>query len=534
MTTQFTDKTIRFLGKTENPAAVDLLVPLLDSTDDEARSLAFDALYKKKDLDIYITLFNTFAKDTETWLRFECVNEDRLTKLADTALREKNPAIKRRAAEIILDRKLYGTLPTVVQYLESDDKEMMAKSREMVLALADSFYKDLAEAGDPLKRRNLDGKREWFVQQLDAPVKRFASNKIDELIQALLIVAKKDFATIKTVFADHRSAACARAIELMETGSHGSFQRMLLSYVTDTSSPAVVDELLARRSDVSFVRKELDIIGPEPSMDVRDSLKRFKSFNWLTPFNPQLAEIIAGKELEAIQLLMASSIPKQNIISILRFFLEQKSPAARRSAADASRKLVGDEINKLLLDHVNDPDAGTAAIIFRILKSRAVPGLDPLFSVLVERPEPEIRQAIYDTVPELHAESFASRIGSLPIDTAKKLGRYVRLIDPNTAKIIGDDIVSPIPVRRYSACAVAGATGFAEMFKDRIIEIADKDDETNVRIAALQALSTIITREALDVIKAFLNDRTIDIRDAANVALRNWMETYQAQNPGTA
>jgi HEAT repeat protein len=531
MTTQFTDKTIRFLGKTENPSSIELLVPLLDSTDDEARSLAFDALYKKKDPDIYVTLFNVYAKKVDTWSRFECVNEDRLTKLADTALRDKTSSVRKRAAEIILEYKLYGTLPTVVRYLEGDDKEMAVKSKEMVLALADSFYKDLVNAGDILNRRNLDGKRDWFVQQLDSPVKRFAFNKIDELIQALLIVTKKEYATMKTVFADQRSAACTRAIELMESGSHGSYQRLLLSYLTDSSSPAVVDELLARRSDADFVRKELDIVGPDPSMDVRDALKRFKSFSWFTPSNPQLSEIITGKEQEAVRLLMSSSIPKPNVVSLIRFLLEQQSVNARRCAADASRKLVGDEINKLLLEHVNDPDAETAAIIFRILKSRAVPELDPLFVTLVERPEPQIRQAIYDTVPELHAESFASRVGSLPAITARKLGRYVRLVDPNTAKIVGDDIVSPIPVRRFSACAVAGATGLADFFKDRIIELADKDDEPNVRIAALQALSTVMKREALDVIKAFLNDRSLNIRDAANAALRDWMVSYQAQNP---
>ncbi|GHT29517.1 hypothetical protein FACS18942_10620 [Planctomycetales bacterium] len=330
MTTQFTDKTIRFLGKTENPSSIELLVPLLDSTDDDARSLAFDALYKKKDPDIYITLFNAFAKNTDIWSRFECITDDRLTKLADTALRSNTASIRSRAAEITLERKLYGTLPTIVRYLEDNDKETAAKSKKIVLALAESFYNDLVNAGDTTERRNLDGKRDWFVQQLDAPVKRFASNKIDELIQALLIVAKKDFATMKTVFADHRSAACARAIELMESGSHGSYQRLLLSYFIDSSSPAVVDELLSRRSDTGFVRKLLDVVGPSPSIDVRDTLKRFKGFTWFVPSNPQLPEIIDGKEQETVQLLMSSSIPKPNIIALIRFLLEQQSVNARR------------------------------------------------------------------------------------------------------------------------------------------------------------------------------------------------------------
>lgn len=530
MVSLFLEKTIRQLGKTENTSSVGILSTLLVSPDEEARQLAFDALYRKKTPDVYLLLFHCFVKNEATWQDCSSITTERLSKLADAAFRSDKPALKNKAAEIILKYKLYENLPLVVANLENSDPNQAQQAKTMLLALAESFYGDLASAPSETERRNLDRRREWFVQQLDGPIKRCAVHKIEELIEALLIVTKKDYGTMRTVNGDHRSAACMKIVELLETGDHGSYLRLLLSYLPDASSPPQIDQVLENRSDINFVRKLLEFVGTNPPLNLKDALKRFKNFDWFKPENPKLPEIVEFLESNAVQLLMASGFSKNRMVDLHRFFMRCPSCNARRASADAMRRMVGDEVNKLLLEHVNDPDGPTAAMIFRILKSRGVPELDHHLIELVERPEEEIRSAIYEMIPELHAESFAARIGQMMPETAKKLGRYVRQIDRNTFKVISDDIMSPIPVRRYSACALAAATGYASDFKDRLIELVDTDGEVNVRTTALLALGTVMTKDALEVIKAFLEDRSMDMREAAGNALHDWMSNYQARN----
>lgn len=530
MVSLFVEKTIRQLGKTENISSVDVLSTLLASYDGETRKLAFDALYRKKTAEVYLLLFHHFAKNEVVWKECPSVTTERLSKLTEVAFRSDKPALKSKAAEIILKYNLYENLPIVVANLESSDLKQVEQAKTMLLSLANSFYKDLASAPSETERRNLDRRREWFVQQLDGPIKRYAVHGVEELIESLLIVTKKDYDTMRTVTGDHRSAACMKIAELLETGDHVSYIRLLLSYLPDVSTPAVIDGILERRSDVLFVRKLLEVVGPNPSLNLKDALKRFKNFEWFRPENPELPEIMEFLEANTVQLLMATEFSKSRVIALHRFFMRLPSCNLRRVSAEAMRRIVGDEVNKLLLEHLDDPDGPTAATIFRILKSRAVPELDHHFFKLVERSEEEIRTAIYEMIPELHAESFASRIGQMTPNTAKKLGRYVRQIDPNTFKVINDDIMSPIPVRRYSACALAAATGYAADFKNRLIELADIDDEINVRAAALQALGSVMTKDAVDVIKAFLEDHSMDMRDAAGNALREWMSNYQALN----
>ncbi|MDR1964625.1 MAG: HEAT repeat domain-containing protein [Planctomycetaceae bacterium] len=524
--TAFQEKTIKFLGKSPNPVANEILIGQLDNPVDRIRTLSFNHLYLRKDPELYLLLFKCFLRDKAYWLQTNSLPRDRLVRLADTAFRNENDALHEDAAKIILEHKLYETLPAVLINLEGTHEKRAKEAREMVLQLAELFYDELLNASE-LERRNYDKRREWFIEQLDATVKRFAVHGIDEVLQSLLIVTKKSYATMVTLANDHRSAAGKRVAELLLQSQHGSFIRLLLSYFDDPDSPAVIDEILITRSDPLFVRKMLEFVGTDPSADFQNALKRFRSFAWLNPKNPDLPELIQGLEPCAVQLLQACSFPKYLMISLYRFFFKRPSVESRRAAAAAVQRLVGDDVNTMLLEFVNDSDAPTAAMVFRILKSRGVKEVDAQFEQLINRRETEIRKAIYETMPELHIESFASRINQMTAESAKTIGRYVCLVDPNTMIAIRDDLFSPIPVRRLSACLVVSATNLSSQFMKRLIELAEADDEINVRCAALSALSTLLTKEAVETIQHLVNDKSMVIRDAAADALKKWMAHYK-------
>lgn len=522
----FQEKTIRHLGKSPDPAAADILFFVLDRPEDDLRSLAFDMLYRRKEPEIDIRLFDRFARNEDAWTTSKFLTPERLARLADAAFRSDRAQRRDRAAEVIVRHKLYETLPAVLHDLEGSDESRSRQTRDMLRRLADAFYADLVEAPSETERRNLDRRRDWFVQQLDGPVKRYAVHGIDEVLEALLIVTKKDYPTMRTVMGDYRSAACGKIADLLEFGDHGSYMRVLLGYVGDPNSPGIVDEILSRRSDTAFVRALLTMVGDNPQRELRECLKRFKDFAWLRPDDPGLAEKIEDLEPHAVRLVQASSIPKDKALSLYRFFLTLPSSEARRTTVDVLRRLVGDDVDALLLDFFDDPDPVTCALIFRTLKAHNAKELDRCFLRIVERPEEDIRLALYETMPELHIESFASRIGQMTPQSAKTLGRFVRMVDSNTSKVIADDLASPIPIRRLSACGVAAATGFASDFAERLIELAEGDDEVNVRVAAVSALGTVLRKDAVETVKALLNDRSMDVRDAATVALKQWLTAY--------
>ncbi|MDR2172442.1 MAG: HEAT repeat domain-containing protein [Planctomycetaceae bacterium] len=522
----FVTKTIKFLGKSPNPTSIEVLLPLLDEENDRIRYLTFDAIYYKKNPRLYVKLFEHFVANESKWER---IASERLTRITDAALRAGDVKLRDMAADVVLRYKLYEILPFVVSGLDSSDEKLADLTRNMLIQLSEFFYNDLAKCPSDLERRNLDRRRDWFVQQLDVPIKRYAVNKIDEVIRSLLIVTKKDYDPLKMVVSDHRSMACQRASELLLTGSHGSYIRLLLSFFGDLESPAVIDEIISQRSDKIFVQRMLEIVGVNPTDMMKDSLKRFKGFVWLDSSNAELTNLISGCETQAVQLTQYSGMMKDQKIRLYRYFLRNSPPEAKRAAVDAMKWIIGDDVNALLLESIHDPDPVTCAMIFRLLKSREVREVDQHFARLVERPEEEIRKAIYDMIPELHIELFESRLLQMEPETAKVLGRYVRIVDPFTLKVLSDDIFSPIPIRRLTACMATAVTGYAERFQERLIEIAIRDDDNSTRVAAIHALSGVLTKDAVKLIKSMLNEHSISIRDAATTALKNWMTAYQAR-----
>ena len=525
--TPFQDKIIRFIGKSENPSANEILLHLLTHVDSEFRKVAFQAIYLKKSPELYVLFFKRFMQDEEYWGNPGTIPAERLAKIVDAALRDASGQYRQAAAEAAMKYKLYEILPTVVLFLESQDQQHVALMRKVLLHLADSFFDDIMNA-PPEERRNFDRKREWFVSQLDSPIKRYSVNACDEAIQSLLIIGKKDFDLMKLIAGDSRSAAGKKFAEYLRTGTHRSFLRVLLNYVDDPDSPGTIDEIISERSDALFVRKLLEYVGLDPSSEFRSAVKRFKEFVWFRAGNPELPALVAGLERNAVQLLQSVSFPKERMLPLYRFFLERESVDSRRAAAESVRWLVGEEINHLLLEFVNNSDPQTAAILFRLLKSREASGIEDVLPVLIERTDSEIRQAIYDMMPDLHVETFASRVGQMTPMTAQKFGRYVRLIDSSTFKKIDDDIKSPIPIRRAAACRVAMYTDYAKEFLPRIIEIATIDDEMSVRLPAIAALSTVLVKDALATLKNLENDRSTDIRDAVRIAVQNWAAAYHA------
>jgi len=525
--TQKPDKAIKFLAKSENPAALELLIPLLDSPTELIRDLVFGSLYLKKDSAVYLLLFDRFLQNEDQWKKSTAVTVERLAKLAETAFNQSDTAQRSSAAQMILNHKLYDTLPTLLVYVEGLDPDVAQSTAALVYQLCEAFYDELLNAPTPAARRDLDRRREWLAQQLDPVVKRYSVHGLEDPLRALLVIAKKEYATVNALMQDHLSAACKKMISLLAEAEHGSFLRFLFSYVGDPDSPGLVDEILTSKSDANFVRKLLETVGPSPTPDFKTALKRFKSFEWFKAGNPNLPALVAGLEPAAVQLLISSAIPKNDVFNLLRFFLKQPLPESRRAAADALKFYVGEEINEMMLSFSNDPDPLVCVTLLKLMKSRGHKDADATLLRMVERPEPTIRVVIYELVPDLHADVFASKIGQMTPTTAKKLGRLVRLVDPNLPTLLTDELGSALPVRRMAACDVVRATGFGDQFEKKIIDLALSDSDTNVRVAAINALSQTLTVSALETLKNLTADRGMSIRNAATEAMQNWAALYQ-------
>ena len=526
MGTAFLDKTVKFLGRSDNPAAGDILRFLLDDPDWKTKSLAFDALFLKKDPAISLELFSRFLLNEEDWLNTEAINPDRLARLADSAIRNNDLQLIQLAINLILKHRIYDGLKSILPLLDSPREDIATLAASSAYALAEKFYEELAACTSPVEVRNMDRRREWLSTELDDPVRRFGVHGMVEPIKAFLIVTKKDYPSFLGVMTDQHSQAVKTILDLLENGEHGGYIRLLLSFVEDADSLPLIDIIIAKRSDVRFVRNLLTVIGPQPSQNTKQALKRFKDFAWLKLDHPDLPEMINGLEPGFVQLITNISLPRERTIEMLRYVFTHCSPDGRRTAAEVLRAFTGDDFNAFILETVDDEDPVVCSTILKLIKSRGFKEADQVLMRCVDRPEPEVLQTIYDLMPDFHIESYLQKVEQLPEPTAKALGRIVRKVDAGTDKMLSTEIGSTTPIRRVSTIHSIQHMGLGKEYQDNLIQIVQEDEEMNVRIAACEALSTVLTIEAIRTLKEATQERAFALRNAANEAVEKWMQLY--------
>lgn len=526
MITATFDKTVKYLAKSENSAANDILRALLQADDWGVRSHAFDALYLKKDNAINTELFVRFLEDEQRWMKTDVVNPDRIARLVDTVIRGGDERLRNAAIDVVLRLRIYDGLKSVLPLLESPREDEARLAANAIFSLAEKFYQELAACTSSTELRNMDRRREWFSTELEGAVRRFSIHGMVESLQAFLMVTKKDYASFLSVMGDHHSDAVKKILDFLEHGDHGSYLRLLLSFVDDPDAIPQIDIIISSRTDVKFVRYLLEVVGPQAGAQTKQALKRFKDFQWLSQDHPDLPMILEGLEPNFVQLITNISLPREKLIEFLRFVFAKCTPEGRKSAADAFRALGGDDFNVVLLEVAEDPDPGVCSMLLRLIKSRNLKEGDQIIMRCVERNEPELLQTIYDLVPDFHLESYLQKVDQFPEPIARTLGRIVKKVDQGTDNILHSELSSTAPVRRIAAINTIRYMGIARKFQDKLCALLENDEETKVRIAVCDTLCTVLSREAIQALKDATRERAFALREAAEIAVQKWMELY--------
>ncbi|MGL6225963.1 MAG: hypothetical protein ACRC10_04965 [Thermoguttaceae bacterium] len=526
------DKTVKFLGETENPAACDILRVLLDSQDWPTRSAAFEALYLKKDQTLNLLLLSKFLEDEENWMKVPAVNTDRLARLFEAATRANDPALLTTSIQMVLRWKIYDGLKSLLPFLDSPRADLAKLAGESILSLAEKFYDEMAACTTVAELRNLDRRREWFSAELEDAVRRYSVHGMVEPIKAFLLVARKDYASFLNIMGDHHSAASKKILELIETGDHGSYLRLLLSFLEDSNAPPQIDAIICKRSDARFVRNMLSIAGQAQNAQAKQPYKRFKDFAWMKPNDPHLPELIESEEASFVQLFTNIGLTREKQIEMFRFVFSKCSAEGRRAAAESLRAFPGDDFNALLLDVVNDPDPAACATLMKLVKSRNMKEAEQVIGQCLERSEPQIMQAIYDIVPDYHIESYLQKVVDLDPQEALTRGRIVRKVDENAEKVLSAELVSAVPVRRIAAITAVRYMGFGREYQDYLIKMVREDAETTIRVAACTALGEVLTVESLRTLKEATEERSLALRTAATEAIQRWSQLYAQSKRG--
>jgi len=510
--------TFQFLAKTENEAAVDVLVTGLDCPHDPSRHGAVRALLERRSPAGHREVFQRLSTMDERSRELVDERPERLAEAVAETLQNPDPKECAAACDAIASFRLYSALPAVVSVLVEPDSphcELMART---ALKLTESFYAELSGVADQPKSKQQDIVRSRITQALEDGTRKFHRHQRSEVVEAFLMVAKQKNVTLRQLLQRPDESSHQAIVDLLSNSSKGGVLRLLLGFLEDPQMPHVASKVICNRCDVKFVDHMLRNIGSRLSKNVAETIIRFDSIAWAEPEHKTLKRLSSAGQEGAVQLLMGSSVERERVREVIGYLLLKGRPAGRRAAAKALAEFKGPEAAALTVQALGDQDPEVQAAIITQIRPRRIPGAMSLLIRMMDSLDERVRAALRQAMPEFTFRQFLTNFDSMAEQLQHIAGHMVQKIDSRATDKLIAEMTSQSPVRRRRAVLAAGAMGLIMNVEKLAISLLSDEDHM-VRVAVAKALADCKSMPSWDALRDALLDRSIVVQEAAEKSL---------------
>lgn len=515
--------TFEVLARTDNEAAVRVLVAALDSPDPDIRQRAVEAILLRRrtgaGLEILRRLDRFGARERAIVAR----HPNRLGRALRDALVGDDDVLRRRACLAAVEFDEYDLLPTLLAVVESRTGPAGELAAWGVLELAQKLYEALFDPSAANQRHSPRMIHHHVVVALEEAVRRFAQHRRQEVIEALLLLCGPDNATLRQLLDNPLDPAFRPIVSLLSTSQRGGVIRLLLAFLDDTRAPGAVINILANRADERFLRHLLRKLNREITPAAAQNLKRIRGIPWLRDPRAVLDRLDESAEVGAVRLVIGSGIPRDEAFEAIRAILVGGRPPGRREAARALAEFQGAQANALALRALDDPDPEVQANVVRHLRQRSIPGAVARLVAMLESPHAVVRRAVRQSLTELNFRRYLSAFDMLDEEVRRTTGLLVRKVDPQTIPLLRDELCSKMRNRRYRALRVAAAIDALGPLEDEIVALL-RDEDHLIRAEAASLLAGARSPAAQRALVEAAQDRSETVREAARSSLKELRE----------
>ncbi len=510
--------TFQFLAKTENEAAVDVLVAGLECPYKSTQYNSLRAVLDRRSPEGHRQVFRRLSKMDER--SREIINDrpERLAGAVTEALQDPSQKACESACNAIVAFRLYESLPTLVSVLVDSENSHTETIARTILKLAELFYAELSGTSDEPKRKQQGVVRDRITSGLEDATRKFHRHQRIEVVEAFLLIAKQKNITLRQLLQRPSDAGHRPIIDVLSNSERGGVIRLLLGFLEDPQMPHVVAEVLTQRCDAKFVDHLLRSVGPRPSKTVDATLKRFESIAWAKPGHEVFDELSDEAQQDAVHFLMASSMDRSEVLEVLGYLLLEGRPAGRRAAAGAMEQFEDPQASVLVVRALNDEDPQVRAALIVQLRQRQIPGAFSLLIRMVDNPPEEVQAALRKALPEFTLRQFLPNFDSMPEAFQPLAGHLVRKIDPKVVDKIAAEMNVLSPVRRRRAVKAAAAMGLVQEMEETVVRLLTDDDHM-VRAAAAKSLADCKSMPSWEALRDALLDSSFVVKEAAEKSL---------------
>ncbi len=521
--------TLAVLQKTDNEAAVRVLVPALDSPDHAIQDGALKALLLRKNRAGHREILRRLPRMPARWRTIVRQHQGRLAGALRDAILGLDPQVCLIACEAAIWFQEYDLIPTLLNALDGRGRVPVDVLARTVLSLCQALYDELAAPRDYTIPRGPQTVREHILPSLGESVARYPNHRRGEVLEAFLLLAGREDVALRKILINPHHAAFLPIIELLARSESGGIVRLLLSLLDDPHVPAAVLGVIAKRTDLRFVQHLLAKLGADPSPPAMQNLKKVQAVGWLHEGVAFLNQLDETGQHGVVRLVMNSGIPRLQAFTVIQQLLLHGKPGGRRAAALALAEFSGADANAFAVRVLDDPDPHVQASVVRQLRRRGIPGVLARMVELLDSPHAEVRSAARENLSEFTIQRFLAAYDLLDEEVRGSTAMLVKKADPQTLAVLRQELQSHIRSRRLRGLSAACSMDCVEPLEDAILELLDDADHV-VRGEAVEALAKCASPASREAIEHARHDSSEMVRLAAtrslhqHAAFSNWRE----------
>ena len=229
--------TFKYLKKTENEAAVELLVQGLDSTFDAVRAESLRALLERRSPVGHRAVFARLPEFDKSDLEIVGERPDRMVRVVAEALTTADTATCMKALKAVLTFRLYTIMPALTAVLKTPNSALFEPATQIIAELTDAFYLELSGQDRPEMHRDYDTLRKRLTGTLEEALGCYGTHQSQEVLEAFLILAKPQSVVLRRILQQPEEKVHPPLVETMKTSQRGGVLRLLLSFLEDPQMP---------------------------------------------------------------------------------------------------------------------------------------------------------------------------------------------------------------------------------------------------------------------------------------------------------
>jgi hypothetical protein len=524
--------TLHFLAETENEAAVPVLLAALGTVDRRRPKQALQALLQRSSPAAETEVLIQWHKLTEPMRQLVAERPDWLSGAIHSALagsRDSADAqqLYRNACDAALVTRDYDQIPALAAAAADLKNPWAQQAAEVVLLLAEMLFEELHLPRDYRVRRDPQLQRDNLLPSLERMADSVDQHRKAELVEALLLLADRDTATVKRILQSPRDPSYPVVVRVLEQSSRPGVIRLLLSYLDDPHAPRAALDTLAGRRDLQFIRQLLRKIGNQPPQVVRNNLHRIEEIAWLSDASAVYGALAESEQAAAIQLASEANLAPAQALQILSLGLQDGSPGGRRAAAAGLVKFSGPEADEVAWQALDDDDPVVRAQAVTRMGKHATPTVIPRLIEMLDSPHQLEREAAQACLDEYNFERYLLAYDTMAPEARLATGLLVKKVDFTTIPQLTAEMQAPIRVRRARAIEIAILLQMIPDLFDAIRPLLDDEDQYT-RIDAIRALATCDLEESKQALRRALLDHSPLVVKAAEDALAKFSAVHES------